>query len=326
MNTKTQRLGLACFLGGFLLVGTAAAADPFTFRGIEIVESEADTLALAEPAAGAEKPAAAPAEAAPAADEARVGFMGLVKDNFYQGGRGLITNQGMSGMFLNPTSGTLRQGQFTAQWCVLLSDQRNGLPDLFGNGVMASYGVTDWAEVGGFMVNVTIEDGFTDPNATTAGPFFRIRVLKDEDWMPEISVGAIWLDGNANSDVLSREEIFIAASKHFPIDPDGIVKGVRVHGGVRFIWNTERPVGGEANGVVPYVGVEVGLPYSIYFISEVSTKDDILSPPGFKTHVPYSFGFQWRPNNVVGVSFAGIQPSFSDRLAMWIGLGLNFEF
>lgn len=320
MKSMMQRFGFGCFLAGFALAGAAVAADPFTFRGINIVEGKSETLALAEPAAG-EKPAAAPAEAAASADEARVGFMGLVKDNFYQGGRGLITNQGMSGMFLNPTSGTLGQGQFTAQWCVLLADQQNGNPDLFGNGVMAAYGVTDWLEVGGFVVNVTVENGTTDPDLTVAGPFFRVRVLKDEDWMPEVSVGAIWLDGNATADILSRQEFFLAASKHFPIDPDGILKGVRIHGGVRFIWNIERPAGGEANGVVPYVGVEVGLPYSIYFVSEVSTQDDILGP-----HTPYSFGFQWRPNNVVGISFAGVQPGLTDRLAMWIGLGLNFEF
>src|SRR5688572_26767682 len=36
----------------------------------------------------------------------------------YEGGRGLITLEGISGMFLNPTSGTLPARSLTAQYCV----------------------------------------------------------------------------------------------------------------------------------------------------------------------------------------------------------------
>src|SRR5262245_3375262 len=35
----------------------------------------------------------------------------------YEAGRGLLTLQGPSGMFINPTSATLPQGKFTLQYC-----------------------------------------------------------------------------------------------------------------------------------------------------------------------------------------------------------------
>jgi hypothetical protein len=35
---------------------------------------------------------------------------------------------------------------------------------------------------------------------------------------------------------------------------------------------------------------------------------------------------QWRPNNVVGVSLAGMQPGDAGRISLWVGLGINFEF
>ena len=58
----------------------------------------------------------------------------------YRGGRGLITLQGMAGMFLNPTSGTLNQGQFTAQYCVFFDQYST---NTIGQGLMLDYGVTD---------------------------------------------------------------------------------------------------------------------------------------------------------------------------------------
>lgn len=273
-----------------------------------------------------------------AVDEPRDDWFGVVEDNFYEGGRGLITLQGMAGMFLNPTSGTLGQGQFTAQWCVLLNDEvvlsdgtKTGV-DVWGNGVMVAYGVTDWLEVGVFTLAVVADPSpfKTGSSAgdketlTLAGPFARVRILKDEEWWPEVSVGGIWLDGDSSSDLLARQEVFVALSKRFDIDPEGFIKGVRVHGGGRYIWRHERPDGLliPANGVTIYGGVEVELPYAIYLVGEVNTKDDVIGP-----RTPYAFGVQWRPNQVVGISLAGMQPGDSAHsISLWVGVGLNFEF
>src|SRR4051812_29844362 len=54
--------------------------------------------------------------------------------------RGLITQQGMSGMFINPTSGTLAQGQLTLQYCVLFEDYTT--TNLMAHNVMLDSGIT----------------------------------------------------------------------------------------------------------------------------------------------------------------------------------------
>ena len=264
----------------------------------------------------------------------RTAWFGAVREDFYVGGRGLITIQGMAGMFLNPTSGTLGQGQFTVQWCTLVNDELL-LPsgadtgvDVWGNGVMGAYGVTDWLEVGGFGLMVVADPSPFKTSGdketlSVGGPFVRVRLIQDQDWMPEVSVGGIHLDGDASSDVLSRQEIFVAISKHFPIDEDGFFRGCRLHGGVRQIWRHDRPdgLGIPANGTVPYVGIEIELPWDIYFVSEISTKDDVL---GART--PFAFGIQWKPNQVVGISIAGMQPGDAQRISFYAGVGLNWEF
>ena len=74
----------------------------------------------------------------------------------YRGGRGLITASGPTGMFLNPTSGTLTKGAISAQVFGSIIKPISTLPtggqDQFGyyNGLLG-YGVTDWLEVGGLM-------------------------------------------------------------------------------------------------------------------------------------------------------------------------------
>src|SRR5436190_9287142 len=65
----------------------------------------------------------------------------------YRGGRGLITLDGMTGMFLNPTSGTLNQGQLTIQYCVFFNDYST---DVIGHGLLVDYGITDWFNIGVF--------------------------------------------------------------------------------------------------------------------------------------------------------------------------------
>jgi hypothetical protein len=290
---------------------------------------------------GAAQPDAEPIESDMTASDNSFFGVGGVEDDYYVGGRGLISLHGMSGMFINPTSGTLGEGQLTIQWCVLLNedllipDGTSVGVDVFGNGVMAAYGVTDWLEVGTFLLTVVVDPspfkidadtgGFDGDDETlfVGGPFVRVRLLEDKDWMPEVSVAVIYLDGDKSSDVLARQEIDLLASKYFSIDEEGVFKGIRVHGGVRHIFRHDAPtgLGIPADGTVGFVGLELKLPYDLYFISEVNTKDDVLGP-----RTPYSFGMQWRPNNVVGVSLAGMQPGDAGRISLWVGLGINFEF
>lgn len=251
----------------------------------------------------------------------------------YNGGRGLISLHGMSGMFINPTSGTLNQGQLTVQWCILYQGDVIGGPtgaplgvEVLGNGVMAAYGITDWIEVGVYSVWAILDPSpfkgtGDDETLNVMGPFARIRVLKDEGWIPEVSIGGIWLDGDASSDLLARQEIFVAASKYFEIDPDGFFVGFRIHGGIRFIWKHDGFAGVEDNDVMGFIGGELELPYSIWVIAEVSTQSDTLGP-----RAPHAFGLQWRPNEIIGVTLGAVQPGDSKRLAFYFGIGFQYQF
>ena len=85
----------------------------------------------------------------------------------YEGGRGLITLDGPSGLFINPTSGTLPDRAFTVQYCVFFPENRT---DVFGNGLLAAYGVTDEFEFGGIATILDFDDD--DPSERGAGgPF-----------------------------------------------------------------------------------------------------------------------------------------------------------
>ena len=292
---------------------------------------DTDRLAFAG-AYGAEGDAGAAAETAPA-DEGG-GFLSFFNNpEGYKGGRGLISLQGMSGMFINPTSGTLEQGQLTAQWCILYQSDVLAGPsgastgiEVIGNGLMIAYGITDYVEVGFYSVWALVDPSPFKGNGqeemlNVMGPFARFRVLKDEGWMPEVSVGAIWLDGDASSDLLTRQEIFVAASKHFEIDPDGFILGFRVHAGVRFIWKHDGLPGSEDFGAMGYIGGELELPYSLWLIAEVSTQDDTIGPRN-----PHAFGLQWRPNEIIGITIGAVQPGDSRVLAFYFGIGLQYKF
>src|SRR3954463_9553039 len=59
--------------------------------------------------------------------------------------RGLVTSEGPSGMFINPTTATLPQGILAFADCSVLTSQDT---DVLGNHMFSSYGVRDWLEVG----------------------------------------------------------------------------------------------------------------------------------------------------------------------------------
>lgn len=256
----------------------------------------------------------------------------------YKGGRGTITLQGMSGMFLNPTSGTLDQGQLTIQYCLYINRYRHD--DVVGHGLMTAYGVTDWLEVGWFGTLVELGQtnrSWTDNPVAVTGPFARVRLLKEEgQWQPELSIGGMWLDGNGPSgdgpggDLVARSEFFVAASKHWDIDPDGYLKAVRGHLGVRYVSRQEAPdlpkgVRLGTDLTTAYGGIELYLPYSISFVAEVASPD--LFSGDQAEAWPYAVGFQWKPNNVLALSIAHMNPEdLGLRDGFWFGIGLNFKF
>lgn len=231
----------------------------------------------------------------------------------YVGGRGLITAEGPTGMFLNPTSGTAAKGQLTAQVCALIFEA--GGDTRVGYGFLATYGFTDWFEAGVFGLLVDdIEPTPTDDFRIGAGQVnFRLRLMRDEGAMPEISVGGMAQEGN---DLLARNTIFIAASKGFSFGQDNFIRGVRFHLGFRQFWQDSDV--NEANGSIGYVGGELELPLDLYLVGEVSNKDDVF------TRRPYSVGVQWRDPRGYGFSLALTQPGNADHAAVYAGIGVNF--
>jgi hypothetical protein len=270
---------------------------------------------------------------------------GAPHDPNYRGGRGLITLQGMSGMFLNPTSGTLDQGQITAQYCLFISEFN--LNKVVGHGLMVGYGVTDWLEVGMFgtiaEVNGVDRRWFNDPIGV-GGPFARIRLLKGDGWMPELSIGGMYVDGSDVGDLLYRAEVFAAASELMPLDTNGTFKSLRFHEGIRYVGRSEannvtkdagghlitpkfpssaHTLGTDGDFCLLYGGVELELPYNLYAIGEISTNNLLKKST---SHTPWAAGVQWKPNGVLGISLAYMTPEFLGlRQGLWFGVGLNFK-
>jgi hypothetical protein len=236
-------------------------------------------------------------------------YAGATEDADYIGGRGLINLDGVSGMFLNPTSGTLPEGAFTAQYCVGIY-RRSGDNEYLHTS-MLSYGLSDWLEVGAAFR--LVDQANVNHNIGAGGPLVRARLLKDEDWCPELSVG--WVS-HMGYDTLDKHTLFLAASKRFAIDEDGGFKAFRLHAGMRQLWQDSDV--NEANGSIGFIGGEFELPMDVYLVAEVSNKDDLFQ------HTPYSFGLQWRPSPELGFSFAGIQSGNYDRIVPYLGIGITF--
>src|SRR3546814_4255161 len=91
---------------------------------------------------------------------------------------------------------------------------------------------------------------------------------------------------SSDLDYLRQEQLFIAASKGFAVDPGGIVPGIRLHAGFRQLWQ-DRDVK-ERDGSIVFAGLDNGLPHDLHLVGEVSTKDDVYR------RTPFSVGVQWR--------------------------------
>jgi hypothetical protein len=236
----------------------------------------------------------------------------------YVGGRGLLTIEGPTGMFINPTSGTMPAGAFTAQYCFFLPNWSASDP-LMAHGALLSYGVTDWLEVGGLFSALDIDNVDT---LYSGGPMVRARLMKQDDGlMPELSVGGYAYLGDEE-----KYTAFIALFKSFELSDDGFFRSIGFHGGIRERWVEKLPDGTHddpSDSPVGYFGVEIEMPLRFYLVGEVSTKDEDLGGDD----VPYAFGVQWRLGGVnISVALADPGFPFVDEPSFFFGIGTQLSF
>jgi hypothetical protein len=231
-------------------------------------------------------------------------------DVSYTGGRGLITLEGISGLFLNPTSGTLGTHHLTLQYCVSIEEA--SVAKLVKHTAMVAYGITDWIEIGALG---RVNDEPDAPNTAALGPLFRIRVLKALGWWPELSIGGMFQEGNEN---ITRQTIFIAASKGVQIDADGIFRSFRLHSGFRQFWQDVRVSEQQPSksASLGYIGGELEFPQHLYLVAEISNDNGV-------PHIPFAVGLQWRHPKGYGLSLAGIQNGTKEEL--FVGIGIPFQ-
>lgn len=235
-----------------------------------------------------------------------------VLEEDYVGGRGLLTIEGPTGLFINPTSGTMPAGAFTAQYCFFLPNWSASDP-LMAHGALASYGVTDWLEIGGLFSAIDVDNG---DDLFSGGPMVRVRLMKqDSGLMPELSVGGYCFLGDEE-----KYSAFLALFKSWEISHDGFLRSVGVHAGIRERWiekgddPSDSPVG--------YFGLEVEMPFRIYLVGEVSTDDEDLGGG-----TPYAFGLQWRLGGI-NISVACADPGFPfvNEPSFFFGIGTQLSF
>jgi hypothetical protein len=221
--------------------------------------------------------------------------------------RGLVTLEGPSGMFLNPTSATLPQGVFAIGYCSVLTNQDT---EILGNHSFISYGVRDWLELGvvASMIHFSMNDELPEGDYGYAGPMARVRLRRDVGSWPEVSLGGYAKFG---TDAFDSKNVFIAASKTVPIDEKGFLKTITFQGGFRESW-LEAP---DRNTNRFYGGIEVQLPCNFYAVGEVtqfaSRKDK---------YTPWAAGLQWRGKKF-GLSAAIVQSGDDKPPSIYLGIG-----
>lgn len=228
----------------------------------------------------------------------------------YYGARGLITLSGPSGMFINPTSGTLPEGKFTLQYCLLWPNRDT---DVVGHGWLLGYGVKDWLEVG-LVANLVDRNAAIDDEEFGIGPQVRVRLLRDQEWWPELSVGGY---GKYGSPVLQETALYVVASKRLIINPDGFFRSAALHAGYRHVWRDD--VAMVDNSPFFYVGGELEFPYRIYAVGEFSSEDKSTNQN------PWAVGLQCRLPGVA-LSVAALQNGSTHRVGLWTGIGITFGF
>lgn len=233
----------------------------------------------------------------------------------YEGGRGLITLNGVAGMFINPTSGTMPEKSVTLQYCI--SSPNNDF-DIFGHGIMFSAAIANELEVG-FSALYLDPDPSRSPSGMgpgdlgSVGPHARYRITKDDPdgYMPQISVGTHSL--LVGDKILQSINSYAAAYKRFPINDDGFFRAAGLHLGASLADLDDKAE------FLPYGGAELQMPLRIYAVAELSTPKDA------HTETPYALGLQWRAAGIA-MSLAGIQNGTNDELSFYYGIGGGWSF
>ena len=232
----------------------------------------------------------------------------------YEANRGLLTLEGPTGLFINPTSATLPKGAFTAQYCFFLPD--HDFKGTIGHGFLLSYGVTDWLELGG--VGNIVQDAPGTPGA--GGPFGRLRFLKRTDLIRltsdcEVSVNSqasFGGYGKIGSYDLEQASIFLVFTERFELNLGPIIS-VALDAGMRQTWTNRN------DSIRGYFGLEVQLPYRIYIIGELATNSSV------DEQVPWAAGLQWRAGGV-NVSAGALEPGDGDDVGFFFGIGTQLGF
>jgi hypothetical protein len=251
-------------------------------------------------------------------------------DEAYNGGRGLITASGPTGMFLNPTSGTLSRGAVSAQvfgsTLKPISDLPTGGQDQFAyyNGLLG-YGVTDWFEIGGLVQLVDRSNNTDQQTVAAGGGYARVRILKDQGFLPELSMGGMFFEGN---EMLDRRSLFTALSKRVALSDAGFVRGFRLHLGGRYYWQKDGSELGFKSwralaqrgdsAAVGYMGAELELPKYLFLVGEIQSRET------GDQQQPFSFGVQFRHPEGFGLSVALLRPGLQEAMTAYIGIGINF--
>lgn len=252
-------------------------------------------------------------------------------DGAYTGGRGLITASGPTGMFLNPTSGTMRKGDISAQvfgsTIKPLSTNPAAGQDQFAyyNGLLG-YGITDWLEVGGLVQVYDRSNNAAQKRVSAGGGYARVRMLKDQGLIPEVSFGGMFFQG---SDILNRRTLFLALSKGATLSETGPVRSIRFHLGGRQYWQedsseltfkTWRSLSQRGDhSTVGYAGAELELPKHLFLVGEIQSRET------GDQQQPFSFGLQFRHPEGFGLSVALLRPGLQEGMTAYIGIGINFH-
>ena len=221
----------------------------------------------------------------------------------YEANRGLLTITGPTGLFINPTSATLPQNAFTVQYCLLLPDF--DFQGTIAHGALAAYGITDWLEVGALFLAVTDVPG--DGTDMIGGPYARLRLLKHDGWIPQVSVGGY---GKFGDSAIRESGAFLAATERWELNNAGPFKSIALHTGIRQAWTKE------IDSFRGYWGVDLQLPYRLYIVGEIATKAK------GETDTPWAAGLQWRAGGI-NISTAAVDVG-AGKTGFFFGIGSQF--
>ncbi len=222
---------------------------------------------------------------------------------------GLITLAGPTGLFQNPTSGILPKNAFSMESCMAFREDRG---DHFQwNGVLATFGLTDWLEISGFGLFIHgLDETVNGDSSFEVGSFnARARVVRESEALPEVSVGGIAGFGNEER---TAHSIFLSASKGFALGDGELLRGLRLHGGFRQSWS-ERNV----DLTTGFAGVELEVFRSIFLIGEINTRDNYVQ------QTPWSAGLQYKSKSF-GLSASVLQAPPDSEETYYVGIGVSY--